>query len=404
MNDGVKNKARWSMHIRPGALLHMAIVNLKFKKLRSSLTILGIAIGTGSIFLLMSFGLGLQALVAKQITRGQSINTIDVSTSGSRILKIDNTTVKDIAAIRNVTSASGFFAKASKLTVAGATADVVLYGVDATYLQASDFVMLAGGMIDPAKNDQVVISSTILEAVGITNVKDALGTSVGIKVKVADAIIEKNLKVVGVVSAGSGSEAFVSSSIFTESKADDYAGVKVIAADRQYVNEIRRSIESLGYGTASPVDTLEQVDQFFKVLRVVLVSFGSIGMVIAILGMINTLTVSLLERTKEVALMLTLGARPRDMKNLFIIEAIVLSVFGGITGIVGALGVGAIADAILNQLARSRGATVAFTVFSTPLWLVLLALLIMAGVGYLVAIVPARRAARIDSVAVLRRD
>lgn len=404
MNDMKKSKAAWKMHIRFRALLHMAVINLKYKKLRSSLTVIGIAIGTGSVFLLMSFGLGLQALVEKQISQGQSVNTIDVSTSGSRILKIDSSTVKDIAALRNVKSASGFYAKASKLTVGGATADVVMYGGDRTFLQASDFVMRAGAMIDPDKTDQIVISSSILEAVGITEAKQALGTIVDIKMKLTDATVEQKFTVVGILSSGNGSEAFISNKVFMENRQDEYAGVKVLATDRQVVGEVRKSIESLGYATASPIDTLEQVDQFFKILRLALGSFGAIGMIIAILGMINTLTVSLLERTKEVALMLTLGARPKDMKMLFIVEAIVLSLLGGLLGIMSAIGVGIVTDAILNQMARSRGATVSFTVFSSPLWLVLLTLLVMAGVGYLVAFVPARRAARTNSIVVLRRE
>lgn len=404
MNDMKKSDAAWKMHIRFDALLHMALVNLRFKKLRSSLTIIGIAIGTGSVFWLMSFGLGLQDLVAKQVSQGQSINTIDVTTSGSRILKIDESTVTDIAAIRNVQSAGGYYAKASKLSVSGAVADVVTYGVDSLYVKVGGLVMRAGSMIDPENPDQVVLSSAILEAAGITDVRQALGTKVGIKIKLGDSVIDKQFTVTGVIASGNGSEAFIGAKVFTDAKLDAFAGVKVLSEDRQYVNEIRKSIESLGYATTSPVDTLDQVDQFFRVLRIVLVSFGAVGMIIAVLGMINTLTVSLLERTKEVALMLTLGARPKDMKLLFIVEAIVLSLIGGFAGIVGAICISYVVDFVLNQMARTRGAIESFTVFSSPIWLILLALLVMAGIGYLVAFVPAKRASRVNSVEVLRRE
>lgn len=400
-----KSTAGWKLHIRFAALLHMAIANLRFKKLRSSLTILGIAIGTGSVFLLMSFGLGLQSLVASQVSSGQSINTIDVTTSGSRILKIEDNSIKDVAAIRNVQRASGYYAKAGKLTVGGATADVVMYGVDSLFIETSNLVMRAGTTIDPTKTDQIAISASILEAVGVTDFKQALGTTVTVKVKFADnETVDKKFTVVGVVSSGNGSEAFISPKVFTDAGVKTFAGAKALVSDREYVQDTRRSIESLGYGTTSPVDTLEQVDQFFRILRVVLVSFGAIGMIIAILGMINTLTVSLLERVREVALMNALGARPRDMKNLFIIEAIVLSLVGGVVGIIGALWLGAIIDIVLNQLAIGRGATAGFTVFSSPIWLIALVLLFMAGVGYLVAFAPARRAAKVNSVEVLRRE
>lgn len=127
-------------------------------------------------------------------------------------------------------------------------------------------------------------------------------------------------------------------------------------------------------------------------------------MVIAILGMINTLTVSLLERTKEVALMLALGARPRDMKMLFIIESQLLSLTGAIAGMLGAGLIGLIIDIVLSQLAQSRGAMDGFSVFAMPLWLILVTLMSMALVGLIVAYIPATRVSRISSIEALRRE
>lgn len=392
-------------HIRSSILLHIAVSSLLSKKFRGALTIAGVAIGTGSVFLLLAFGMGLQNLVTNQVMKGQSINTIDVTTTGSRMIKMDQEKVADIVRITNVESASGFYAKASKLTVGGAAADVVVYGVDTLYLQTSEFVMVAGKMVDPNSPEQVAVSSSILEAAGVTDYAKMIGTTVTVKVRLSDEkLIEKKLRVVGVVSSNGGSEAFVSPKIFSENGVTGYAGIKVLANDRQHVPQIRHAIESLGYDTMSPIDTLEQVDQFFKILSVVLVSIGAIGMVIAILGMINTLAVSLLERTKEVALMLALGARPRDVRSLFIDEAVILALAGGVLGIVSATAISFAVDAVLNQLARSKGATAGFTVFSMPLWLVGVMLLAMVAVGYVVAYLPARRAARINSIEVLRRD
>lgn len=398
-------KPGWKLHIRNGAIIHMAIKSLTAKKLRSALTIIGVAIGTGSVFLLLSFGLGLQALVAKQVTEGQSINTIDVNNSGSQVLKMTGTTVGDIAAIRNVKAVSGYYAKASKLAVGGAAADVVTYGVDKLYVQTGDFVMRAGKMLEATRTDQIVVSGSILDAAGVADSKQMINKPLTLKVKLSDdTVIDKKFTVVGVLSSGGGSEAFISSKVFESSGAKEFVGIKVLVNDRQNVSGVRHAIEGLGFSTTSPVDTLEQVDQFFRILRIILVSFGAIGMIIAVLGMINTLTVSLLERTKEVALMLALGARPRDINLLFIIEAIILSLVGGVVGIISALLVSVGADIVLNAVARSRGAVTGFTVFSSPPWLVLAALLIMTGIGYIVAFVPARRAARINSIEVLRRD
>jgi len=392
-------------HIKINALFRMAWANLKFKRLRNGLTIIGIMIGVGSVYTLMSFGIGLQNLVEKQVTDGLSINTIDISARGSRLLTLDDEAIKNIAAVKNVESATGIFASAGKLTVSKATADVVTYGVDEQYLKTTDVVIQAGKALNPSQPDQVAISSTILDALGIRDPKTIIGTKVDLKVvESEDQIINKQFTVVGVISSGSGSEAFVSSDVFKKSGFTKYAQAKATSTSRENVPDARKAIESLGYDTASPLDTVEQVDQFFRILRSVLIGFGGVGMVIAVLGMVNTMTVSLLERTREVALMLALGARPGDMKNLFVIEAVTLSLIGGILGIIGSFVLSLGIDAVLNNIALSRGATANFTVFANPWWLILSTLVFMTLVGLLVAYLPARRASHINSIEAMRNE
>lgn len=386
-------------------LVRMAIANLQYKKMRNGLTILGIAIGTGSIFMLMSFGLGLQSLVEQQITDGKSINTIDVTATGSRLLKIDQQVIKDISSLAHVKAASGVYAKASKITVGGASADVVAYGVDDVYLQTSSLIMKAGNQLDTQERNTVNVSNSILEAIGVHNAKDAIGDNVVLKIQKGNGeYYEKKLSITGVTSGGNGLEVFTSSGNFQDAGVNTFTQAKVIVEDRDYVNEVRRSIESLGYDTVSPLDTIKQVDQFFKIFRVILISFGCIGMIIAVLGMINTLTISLIERTREVALMLAIGARPPDIQKLFIIEAIVMSLSGGLVGLIFAISTSKLIDVSLNQLAKNRGASSEFSVFATPIWLIALTLLFMISIGMLVAFMPARRASKTNSIDALRNE
>ena len=127
-------------------------------------------------------------------------------------------------------------------------------------------------------------------------------------------------------------------------------------------------------------------------------------MVIAVLGMLNTLTVSLLERTKEIALMIALGARPKDMRRLFVVEAVVLSLIGAVIGIAVAMLLGLVVDAVLNQYANGRGIVDHFTLFANPPLLIIGVLLFMVLIGVLVSFVPARRAARINPIEALRQE
>ena len=127
-------------------------------------------------------------------------------------------------------------------------------------------------------------------------------------------------------------------------------------------------------------------------------------MLIATTGMLNTLTVALLERTKEVGLMMALGARRRDMRRLFIVESLLLTIIGGTVGILLALILGFVVNMVSNSVALSRGVDESFSLFAVPWWLVVGTVVFMCLLGYLVSLLPAIRAGRIAPIDALRRE
>ena len=135
-----------------------------------------------------------------------------------------------------------------------------------------------------------------------------------------------------------------------------------------------------------------------------LVGFGAIGMIVAVLGMFNTLTISLLERTQEIGLMMALGGRNSDMRKLFIFEALLLSVIGAATGIILAIISGLGVDAYMNHFAQNRGVSDGFSLFATPPLLVVGLMGFLVLVGLIVVYIPARRAQKISPIDALRRE
>ena len=177
-----------------------------------------------------------------------------------------------------------------------------------------------------------------------------------------------------------------------------------MAQDRADVANLRKQVESMGFQTVSAIDTVDQIDKVFQIFNIVLGAFGAIGMVIAILGMFNTLTISLIERTKETGLMMALGSRKRDVSRLFIIEALMLSISGAIIGIIFAITAELITNGILNSYAHSRGVSESFNLFANPWWLQIAMIVFMLIIGLLVAILPAKRAERINPIDALRQE
>jgi len=392
-------------HIQLRMIVRMALLNLKFKRFRSFITILGIVIGIGSIFMLVSFGLGLQQLVQGEIIGNESINTVDVTPSNSKLLKLTSDNLEQVRSIAHVTDVSGVFVGASKVSINGSSADLVAYGIDPLYMKLSNIAVTAGEPITNEATDQIVVNSSFLTSAGIADPAAAIGKGIELMLTSPDGkATTSKQKIVGVVDSGVGSEVFVAAEVFQQAGIDTFTQAKAVVDERDSISDVRRSIESLGYETSSPVDTLDQVNEVFRFLNIILISLGGVGMVIAILGMLNTLTVSLLERTKEIALMIAIGARPKDMRRLFTVEAIVLSLIGGAVGILLATLLGLAVDFVLNQFASDRGIEDHFSLFAHPPLLIISALLFMVLIGILVSFVPARRAAKINPIEALRQE
>lgn len=394
--------------MRMSVLLKIARKNLFSRKLRTILTIMGVVIGVSAVVFLVSFGVGLQKLVEKQVIGSKSIKTIDVNAAESRLLKFDDTSINKIAGIAGVSKVGKVYTIAGKIKTNESESSSVVYGANQAYLELSSFNIVSGSMISTSDTSAAMVNSSLLKVQGITDNDKAIGQDISItfivpaKGTVAEHTATVNLSIGGVVESGSGSEVFIPSSVIEAKGIANASQLKVLAEDRDSVAKIRSDIESRGYTTTSPLDTISEIDRIFQLIQLILIGFSSIGMIIAILGMFNTLTITLLERTREIGLMVTLGAQQKDIKRLFIAEALMLSVIGGAFGIVTAFIFGKIGDLILNMKAHSNGITDNLTAFYISPLLVICTVAVVIVIGLLVVFFPARRASRISPLDAMR--
>lgn len=395
--------------IRSSVLLHIAWRNFISKKLRSFLTVFGVVIGVTAIFFLFTFGLGVQRLVTNEVIGDQSLKAIDVNSPNSKIIQLDEDTINTIRTYPNVERVGVQFSFPGIAALEGGEIDAVVYGVNIDYQNASSLLLVEGRLLEEADARSVVVNTAALESLGIESSRDALNKQVAITVPLdrVEAKIDKiaeNFTIVGVIDSGAGVEAFIPSNVFELAGVANYDQAKVVLNTVENVEDARRQIESLGFQTNSLTDTLSEIDNIFRFLNLVLIGFGSIGMIVAILGMFNTLTISLLERTKEIGLMMALGARRKDMRKLFTFEALLISFAGAIIGIALAYIAGRFVNLALNLSAQARGVNDSFELFATPIWAVLAVIAGTMLVGWLVVYFPARRAERINPIDALRRE
>ncbi len=183
----------------------------------------------------------------------------------------------------------------------------------------------------------------------------------------------------------------------------NYSQMKVLIRDKDSLNDIRVQIEELGYSTSSSADTVAQIESLFRSLRLVLASIGLIALIVASLGMFNTLTVSLLERTREIGGMKVIGMVSEEVQDLFLGEAMIMGFSGGIGGIIIGYLLGQTTSLLISIFSLSRGygyLQVSYIPFTFIIFILLLSFI----VGIVTGMYPARRAKNTSALNALRYE
>jgi ABC-type antimicrobial peptide transport system permease subunit len=209
-----------------------------------------------------------------------------------------------------------------------------------------------------------------------------------------------NYKIVGVVSDDKQSLAYVPLAEVESMGVKKYTFAKILSQTESGLAGVRSSMESMGYSTRSVVDTLLQVERLFRVMRFLLGAFGVIALIVALFGMFNTMTVSLLERTREIGVMKTLGTTDSDVVRIFMVESGIVGMLGGVVGIIGGVGLGYVVSLILYGIRGGVGQSL----FSVPMSLVLIMFVISLVVGVVTGLYPAGRAKKISALNALRYE
>jgi putative ABC transport system permease protein len=187
-----------------------------------------------------------------------------------------------------------------------------------------------------------------------------------------------------------------------------YNQVIVKVADPNQALDIADQITALGFQAITPQSFLEGINGTFLVLQIVFGGVGAIALLVAAIGIANTMAMSILERTREIGLMKAVGATNRDVLSLFLGEAAGIGFIGGLGGVV----IGWLAGQAINVLAiiylagqasQQGGAPPSVAVY-TPVWLPIFALVFSTFIGMLSGLYPALRAATMIPVQALKYE
>jgi putative ABC transport system permease protein len=394
--------------VRLAEAVRVALEALRVNKLRSGLTMLGVVIGVMSVVLLVAIGSGARDEVTSGVeSLGSNILFVapgnfsfGSAPSVSRLRLDDVRRVGD--AIGDPTRVTTTVASGEVARVGARRFDVNVNGTNENLPRVFDRTVARGGFFSSVdvevRRRVAVLGADPAEA--LFPDRDPLGKSVtiggvrfrvvGVLSRVGNALgVNRNLEVFIPVTAAQR--------LFGVSRLD---AIAVKAAGTGDIDEERRIVQDVlarahpeqDYQVLTQEDILGVVGRILNVLTLVLASIAGISLVVGGVGVMNIMLVSVSERTREIGLRKAVGARTRDVLRQFLLEAVALTVSGGIVGILAG-----VTGALL--VARFSPVPAAITA-----WSVALAFGVSVAVGVFFGVYPARKAARMQPIAALRYE
>ncbi|HSJ87308.1 MAG TPA: ABC transporter permease, partial [Anaerolineales bacterium] len=189
---------------------------------------------------------------------------------------------------------------------------------------------------------------------------------------------------------------------------DGYSQVIVKVSDVDQVLDISQQITDMGFQAYTPQSFVQGINNFYKILQVIFGGVGAIALLVAAIGIANTMAMSILERTREIGLMKAVGATNRDVLAIFLGEAAGIGFLGGLGGVtIGWLAgqaLNVVAIVYLASQAGQQGGPPPSVAVYTPVWLPLFALLFSTLIGMMSGLYPALRAATMIPVLALKYE
>jgi putative ABC transport system permease protein len=185
---------------------------------------------------------------------------------------------------------------------------------------------------------------------------------------------------------------------------EGYDMLTVRAADLNQVGEVADIIESYELNAQTLEAILETANDVLSLLQALLGSVGGLALLVAALGVANTMMMAIYERTREIGVLKALGASRREIRAMFTIEAGLIGLIGGFFGLIFGTLLGRLVDWIAHRYLIAEGVTGVGQLSVVPLWLALGSLAFATLIGIVAGLYPAGRAAKLDPVTALRHE
>ena len=470
---------RWS------DLLRMSIHSLKRRKLRTFLTVLGVVIGTASIVVMISLGLGLQESMYAEVEKNGGTTALTVTgrtdgpmesaggsgdASGENEQKyVTDDLIDELRSLEHVKSAEPVLDLSAVAVKGRYEGSLELCGMTQEGLESLDLELEAGGKLpdgDSAqlelvygnavltnfydkgtgktywdtgeapdidlKNDNLFLildqdgyyASQSSSSMGVSEGEGGEGGSAGPTRAPKKYVVHAS----GIVAGGEEEYNNNSYSVFcdidilrnylqkefrgraipgqptTKSgkpyKQFVYSSASVRADDIDHVEELSTVIRSMGYDVSTNIDYINSMKSQFAMVQAVLGGIGAVSLLVAAIGIANTMMMSIYERTKEIGVMKVIGCSLKNIRQMFLLEAAFIGFVGGAAGNILSL----ILSGVINLALSGQSVGVSGSLSFIPIWLILASLGFAVLVGMAAGYFPAVRAMKLSPLAAIRNE
>lgn len=181
-----------------------------------------------------------------------------------------------------------------------------------------------------------------------------------------------------------------------------YTRIVVDVDDMNHVKDLQKTIKEMGYSPSSNQEWVESQQKQLGYIQMVLGGIGAVSLLVAAIGIANTMMMSIYERTKEIGVMKVLGCDLKNIQGMFLMEAAYIGFIGGVVGLILSYGVSAIINLFLG--AEALGMEGSGGLSYIPPWLILLAIGFSTLVGMLSGFFPSLRAMKLSPLAAIRNE
>lgn len=457
-------------------MLRMSSSNLWKRKIRTILTVLGVVIGTASIVVMISLGLGLSRASMAEIEQYGGITTVTVTEQGSGYLgysddsedaaskvaaeHLSDDVVAQIMQIEHVKDAFPLLETDALAMCGGFQSNVMLRGIAPEKMesmgikigqgnypdaQAGRFEALYGNCViadfynektgegywyNGTMPDIDLMNDSVMFVFNTEKYYNFLYGSGGDNGQGVEMPKKYIVPTAGIME-GSVDE-YSSNSYYVYCDIDElkkilkkeyrntvipgqpvtasgkpckeiyYTSIIVNVDDMDYVQEVQSQINLMGYTASSNAEWVQSMQGQYKYIQLALGGIGAVSLIVAAIGIANTMMMSIYERTKEIGIMKVLGCDMKNIQGMFLMEAGYIGLIGGGVGLVLSYALSGIINAVVKSMNLGMNAQVGLSYI--PLWLASLSLVFAVLVGMAAGFFPSLRAMKLSPLAAIRNE